>query len=267
MESSTRVKFPYSNLVLSMPNGPEKTAAKARERARTYRLRAKAKNGTRKSNSSSVSNTNEIEIKSNIPVMEAPAATGGAGTHAATGGAGTGRADSAMPNTILFTEPISIKPFLDIARSAFPTSTPRTLYGEACEIFAEKYLPCRQCGSKEWIKAKRLQAAFDLTCSVCKTKYQIKGATRSHIKPTKGVCEIVCGRFPGVFECHKNTSGLDYYLFTYTDTHITNIYYVNHTSICANTNLIRRPVKVKSWKESKNYCTIKIGMDKCVQIM
>jgi hypothetical protein len=275
MESPKRVKFPYSTNVLEMPNGPDKILAKAKERARTYRLRTKQRNATRKLSRSPVLNTeSHARIISNArtnmteggmgQITPDTPDVGGAGA-AAVGGAGTGT-ERTLLNSITFTEPIPITPFIEMARRDSPASTLAMLRGEACEIFAEKYLPCKQCGSKDWIKAKRGQTAFDLTCSVCKTKYQIKGASRSHIKPTKGTCEILCGRFPGVFECHKNTSGLDYYLFTYTDTHITNIYYVNHTSICANTNLFRHPVK-KAGQESKNYCMIKIGKDKCVQIM
>ena len=275
MESPKKVKFPYSTNVLEMPNGPDKILAKAKERARTYRLRTKQRNATRKLSRSPVLNTeSHARIISNArtnmteggmgQITPDTPDVGGAGT-AAVGGAGTGT-ERTLLNSITFTEHIPITPFIEIARRDSPKSHLAMLRGEACEIFAEKYLPCRQCGSKDWIKAKRMQAAFDLTCSVCKTKYQIKGALSSHIKPKKGTCEILCGRFPGVFECHKNTSGLDYYLFTYTPTHITNIYYVNHTSICANTNLFRRPVK-KAGKESKNYCNIKISKDKCVQIM
>jgi hypothetical protein len=262
METPKRVKFPYSNAILAMPNGPDKILEKAKERARTYRLRSSKKNVTRKNTDSH--NRVISYVPANTVAREIDRI---APDTAIVGGAGT-TAEIPLPN-ITFTEPIPITPFIEIARRDFPTSTLRTLYGEACEIFAEMHLPCQRCGNKEWIKAKRMQAAFDLTCTnpICKAKYQIKGAKGGHIKSTKGTCEISCGRFPGVYECHKNSSGLDYYLFTYTDTHITNIYYINHTSICANTNLFKRSVKVKTWKEAKNYCMIKIGMDKCIKIL
>jgi hypothetical protein len=246
MEPTSRISFPYSKNVLNMPKGPERKAAQARERARAYHLRTRKVNTkpkiklTRKSPNKPivVENASDLEVESHI-----------------------------IPNSISFSEPIPLAPFLEKARRDMPTVTKRTIYGEACEIFSEKYLPCKQCNNKSWTKAKKNQKAYDLTCNICGTRYQIKGSKTSHIKPKTMKCEIMCGRFPGVFECHKNTRGLDYYLFTYSETHIKNIFYVNHKGICADTNLFKNPVKAKIWTTAKNYCTIKLDKDKCEQIM
>ena len=135
------------------------------------------------------------------------------------------------------------------------------VYGEACEVFAEKYLPCKQCNNKSWIKAKRGTPAYDLTCNICGTKYQIKGSKNHFIIEKRGKCEVKCARFNGVFECHK-TYNLDYYLIEYPNkTHIEHIYYINHKNICADTNLYKTPVS------KAIFCNLKLDKTHCEKIM
>ena len=50
MESTSRTPFPYSKTVLNMPNGPERKAARARERATAFHAR------TRKANNKPINN-------------------------------------------------------------------------------------------------------------------------------------------------------------------------------------------------------------------
>ena len=185
----TKKPFPYSKETLSMPKGAERTAAQARERSKAYSLRKK---GTAIKNTTIKNDKHNLKDYINDKTLS-------------------------IPDNITFKDPINLIPFINKVKIMYPTITNRTIYGEACELVAEKYLPCKQCNNRSWIKAKKNQAAFDLECAVCETRYQIKGAKHSYIKPVKGTCEILCGRFPGVFECHTSTKGLDYYLFENED--------------------------------------------------
>ena len=261
MESTSRTPFPYSKTVLNMPKGPERNSARARERARAYHLR------TRKANNKPINNLtrrNSITPVAATPVAATPvAATPVAATPIVATPVAATPVAALMPTNVSFSEPIPLAPFIEKVRHNYPRSSARNqmVYGEACEVFAEKYLPCKQCNNKSWIKAKRGTPAYDLTCNICGTKYQIKGSKNHFIIEKRGKCEVKCARFNGVFECHKNYN-LDYYLIEYPNkTHIEHIYYINHKNICADTNLYKTPVS------KAIFCNLKLDKTHCEKIM
>jgi len=162
-----------------------------------------------------------------------------------------------------------LRPYLEQVRREHPRLKPATIYGEACELWTETHLSCRQCGTKDWTKMPRNHPGYDLDCNNCHTKYQVKSGKKPHIKTKKNRCQIEGATYAAVSKCHAEYN-VDYYLFDRSDTHIKNIYYVRYQNICCEKDIRKRKVtkkeNIRAGRNGRNYCRFDLGVDMCEKI-